>query len=98
MRGKLVQRRLAADDLAATGGSEPGQDPDALLILACDYHVQHGRRSSGEHVHAQRAHRDPGAGRKLEILAQPAVELDALSRMRHISKTNRISRPVEPIL
>jgi hypothetical protein len=48
------------------------------VVVAGDDHVLRQRRQRGDDLHAQRAHRDPGAGGQLEVLGDAAVEDHAL--------------------
>ena len=95
-------------------GAHPGAGPSASLRHAstsgmisaatssrsgpASTDVAHQRRAMRDESHAQRPDADPGAGRKLEIFGDAAVEQEALGRIGGVSEFQRVADLVEAFL
>ena len=88
--GGEIRRELAA-------GFEIGEDQrgDFVAVGAGEHHVAHERRAMRDEGRAQRPDADPGAGRELEILGDPAVEQETLCRLGRIGEFERVADLVE---
>src|SRR4029453_17101405 len=98
MTRKLRERCLAADELAAAGGVEPGEHSNRLAVLAGNDGVLQRRGRRGKHSDAQHADGDPGAGGELEILRQTPIEDNSLGWVARIGEAHGVARLVEAVL
>ena len=55
------------------------QHRDEIGIEARDHHILSHRRQDADELRAQRADADPRAAGKLEVLADPAIEIQTAS-------------------
>ena len=69
-----------------------------VAVGAGQHDIAHQRREMGDEGGAQRPDADPGAGRKLEILGEAAVEQQALGRIGRVGEFQRIADLVEAFL
>ena len=88
-----IGRKLAA-------GIEIGKNQrgDFVAVGAGQHHVAHQRREMRDERRAQRPDADPGAGRKLEILGEAAVEQQALGRIGRIVELERVADLVKALV
>src|SRR3979411_2476177 len=70
--------KVCADELLASGRTEPTEQRDGRAVRARDDRILQHRRAGRERADAQSPDMHPGPGRELEILGEPAVEHDAL--------------------
>ena len=91
---RKVFRRRADCRLAGVLVGEAEQ-ADLVAVLAGYRGVGDQRAEEGEGIEAQHAGRDPGAGQQLEILRHPAVEAEALHRVRLVDPFDGVADFVE---
>ena len=87
-----ADRRLAGLDVGEA------EQADLVAVLAGHRGIRDQRAEEGERIEAQHAGRDPGAGQQLEILRHPAVEAEALHRVRFVEPFHGVADPVEALV
>src|SRR5688500_12075440 len=69
-----------------------------VAVVSGDDHVLGIRRERREELYPQWTHAHPGAGRKLEVLVEPAVEREPLRRVGGIDPHQGVAEPVVALL
>ena len=87
-----------AGERAAAVEAREDQHADLVAVDAGDHDVLHARVAGGDDLRAQRADRDEGAGRELEVLGDAAVEHEAALRVAPGRRLDGVAAAVEALV